>query len=93
MFSLMNHLNGNEETSNIPSDDIQYAIDRGAEEADLLIFNRNPNLSWTEKIFSMEKEFSGKKIFVCGMQDASLHRPQGRTAMCPCFFCTKPQKP
>ncbi len=44
-----------------------YADKCGAEEAHLLIFNRNPNLSWTEKIFSMEKEFSGKKIFVWGM--------------------------
>jgi hypothetical protein len=39
----------------------------GAEEAHLLIFNRNTEVKWEEKIFYQEKDYEGVKVGVWGM--------------------------
>jgi len=44
-----------------------YSDKCGAEEAHLLIFNRNPSVKWEEKIFILEKEHKGGKDQCWGM--------------------------
>jgi hypothetical protein len=39
----------------------------GTEEGHLVIFNRNKNVDWDEKIFERDEEYNGKRIKVWGM--------------------------
>jgi hypothetical protein len=39
----------------------------GTEEGHLVIFNRDKNVAWDEKIFEKEKKYNGKKIKIWGM--------------------------
>ena len=39
----------------------------GADEGHLIVFDRNENRSWEEKIFRREDSFKGKEIWVWGM--------------------------
>ncbi len=39
----------------------------GTSEGNLVIFDRNPDRTWEEKIFVREKEYEGKKVTVWGM--------------------------
>lgn len=41
-----------------------YSDKCGAEEAHLIIFNRNHDIKWEEKIFIMRKEYNGVKVTV-----------------------------
>ncbi|CAN2039245.1 hypothetical protein GMMP15_1120009 [Candidatus Magnetomoraceae bacterium gMMP-15] len=45
----------------------EYMDKCGTKEGHLVIFDRSKKLSWDEKIFSYEREFSRQKIMVWGM--------------------------